>query len=323
MTRRGDGGARRDRLDAPDRRARDQPHRRVPRLARRDRVISTSTAIPTSGGGRSTTSTASGARVPSGRACGGTTSRPSPWQGAAMPGAAWFPERHAQLRRARARCSCRATRRVAIVAHGQTRAPGGDHVGAAGRRRGPVSRRTRSAWGSSGATASPRTCPTSPRRSSRSSPPPASARSGRRAHRSSGPVRWSTASRRSNPRCCSRSTATATARRWSTSAPTSRPSRPRCRRCATPCTCRTSAPVTVPVPTTGAPSSPKPAAARARTGAVRPPAVRALQLGHDRPAEGDRARPRRHHRRAPARRRPCTTTSAPATASSGSPPPAG
>ena len=31
----------------------------------------------------------------------------------------------------------------------------------------------------------------------------------------------------------------------------------------------------------------------------RPPAVRAVQLGHHRPAEGDRARPRRHRRRAP------------------------
>ena len=56
-------------------------------------------------------------------------------------------------------------------------------------------------------------------------------------------------------------------------------------------------------------------------GPVRPSALRAVQLGHDRAAEGDRARARRHHRRAPQDAPRCTTTSAPATASSGSPPP--
>ena len=39
--------------------------------------------------------------------------------------------------------------------------------------------------------------------------------------------------------------------------------------------------------------------ARVRRGAVRPPALRALQLGHDRAAQGDRPRPRRHHLGAP------------------------
>ena len=40
-------------------------------------------------------------------------------------------------------------------------------------------------------------------------------------------------------------------------------------------------------------------AARVRAGAVRPSAVGALLVGHDRPAEGDRARPRRDPARAP------------------------
>ena len=57
--------------------------------------------------------------------------------------------------------------------------------------------------------------------------------------------------------------------------------------------------------------------------AVRPSAVRALQLGHDRPAEGDRARPRRHRRRAPQDARVAPRPRRRATASSGSPPPAG
>ena len=61
----------------------------------------------------------------------------------------------------------------------------------------------------------------------------------------------------------------------------------------------------------------------ARVGAVRPPALHPLLLGHHRAAQADRARPRRHHRSSTSRRWPCTATSARATASSGSPPPAG
>ena len=45
-------------------------------------------------------------------------------------------------------------------------------------------------------------------------------------------------------------------------------------------------------------------AARVRPGSVRPPALRALLVGHDRPAEGDRPRPRRHPARAPEEPRP-------------------
>ena len=62
---------------------------------------------------------------------------------------------------------------------------------------------------------------------------------------------------------------------------------------------------------------------RVRRGAVRPPALRAVQLRHHRVAEGDRARARRHHPRAPEDPPRCTTTSAAVIASSGSPRPAG
>ena len=44
--------------------------------------------------------------------------------------------------------------------------------------------------------------------------------------------------------------------------------------------------------------------ARVRARAVRPPALRPLLVGHDRPAQGDRPRPRRHPRRAPQGARP-------------------
>ena len=65
-----------------------------------------------------------------------------------------------------------------------------------------------SAWAA--AIASPRTCRTSPRRSSRSSRPAASARRGRRVPPSSVCRRCSTASARSSRRCCSLSRGTAT-----------------------------------------------------------------------------------------------------------------
>ena len=45
-------------------------------------------------------------------------------------------------------------------------------------------------------------------------------------------------------------------------------------------------------------------AAALRPGAVRPPALRAVLVRHDRPAEADRPRPRRHPRRAPQEPRP-------------------
>ena len=48
----------------------------------------------------------------------------------------------------------------------------------------------------------------------------------------------------------------------------------------------------------------EPARSRVRAGAVRPPAVRAVLLGHHRQAEGDRPRPRRDPARAPEEPRP-------------------
>ena len=77
-------------------------------------------------------------------------------------------------------------------------------------------RRPARARASAAATASSPTCRTSRRRSSPSSPPPRSARSGRAARPTSAPAASSTASPRSSPRCCSPSTATATAARTST-----------------------------------------------------------------------------------------------------------
>ena len=60
-----------------------------------------------------------------------------------------------------------------------------------------------------------------------------------------------------------------------------------------------------------------------RARAVRPPAVGALQLRHDRAAQGDRARPRRDPARAPQEDAPAPRRARRATASSGSPRPAG
>ena len=56
---------------------------------------------------------------------------------------------------------------------------------------------------------------------------------------------------------------------------------------------------------------------------VRPPAVDRLLLGHDRAAEGDRARARRRRPRAAQAAGACTWTSAPATGCSGTPRPPG
>ena len=250
-----------------------------------------------------------------------TAARPS----AAMPGARVVPGRHAQLRRARAARRRRrgpTTSRSSPAARPARRAEltWAELADA----RGAVPRRAACASASGRATAWPRTCPNIPETLVAFL---ATAQPGRdlvvvraRVRRR---ARWSTASRRSSRSCSSPSTATATARRPSTSAPRSRRSRPRCRtRAPHACTCR------VPrrdgrrrLDAALARRARRPARVRAR--AVRPPALRAVQLGHDRAAEGDRARARRHHRRAPQERSRCTTTSAPATASSGSPPPAG
>ena len=63
--------------------------------------------------------------------------------------------------------------------------------------------------------------------------------------------------------------------------------------------------------------------ARVRAGAVRPPALRALQLGHHRACRRRSCTATAASPSSTSRPSRCTTTSAPATGSSGSPPPAG
>ena len=206
--------------------------------------------------------------------------------------------RHAELRGTRPRCSFRV---------GLTRWRSSPTVrpGHPRRSRGRIWRtvwpgvaRDSSAWVSCGATASPRTCPTSPRRSSRSSPPLAS-----------GAI-WSSCA----PEFGTRSVVD----RFAQIEPTvllaidgyrygekvvDKRADVEAIEAALP-TLRH----TVHVPYLGAGDGGVPddwstllaeaGRARVRAGALRPPAVRALQLGHHRPAEGDRARPRRHHGRA-------------------------
>ena len=139
----------------------------------------------------------------------------------------------------------------------------------------------------------------------------------------SAPAASSTASSRSNPSSCSPSTATATAARSTTAATPSPNCAANCPPCAPSSTSRCSAP-----------SAPEGALdwsaltsarhrARLRAGALRPPAVGALLLRHDRPAQGHRPVPGRHPRSSTSSSSACTATSAPRTASSGTPPPAG
>ena len=162
-------------------------------------------------------------------------------------------------------------------------------------------RRASAASASAAAIGWPPTCRTSPRLPSACWPPPRSARSGRAARRSSARARWSTDGARSSRRCCSPSTATATATRAvdrsvrggrdpggaSEPAPHRRAAlpRPSGRRSPTPCTWDE--------------LRAEPAELALRAGALRPPAVRALLLGHHRTAEADRPRPRRDPARAP------------------------
>ena len=149
------------------------------------------------------------------------------------------------------------------------------------------------------ATGWPATCPTCPRRSSPSSARRRSARSGPPARPTSAPAPSSTGSPRSSPPCWSPSTATASTAR-TTTAGTSSPS---CGR-ALP-TVRT----TIAVPRLFPDEVPgrraglgrgrrRRAGARVRRAALRPPAVDRLLVGHDRAAEGHRARPRRRGARA-------------------------
>ena len=116
------------------------------------------------------------------------------------------------------------------------------------------------------------------------------------------------------PRSSSRSTATATAARTTTGSRSSGRSRRRCRRSSE----RSSSAISTrepdldrlpPCDVAGTTSWTRAATSEldVRAGSVRPPALGALQLRHDRPAEGDRPRPRRDPARdaeedAPARR---------------------
>ena len=153
--------------------------------------------------------------------------------------------------------------------------------------------RRAAAWGR--ATASPPTCRTSPRRSRPSWPRRRWARSGRARRRSSARARSSTASRRSSRRSCSPSTATATAgedfdRRAVGDEIGAEPS-------------------AAPVVRLGyldgtrlGGGLPRRPTRRARASSACPfdhPLWVLYSLGHDRAAEGDRPRPRRHPARAP------------------------
>ncbi len=144
-------------------------------------------------------------------------------------------------------------------------------------------------------------------------------RSGRRARRSSAPAPSSTASRRSSRRCCSRSTATATARRSSTGATRSPRSKPRSRRCGTRCTS----------PYLGDGRRRLDGAARrarARSSSSRCRSTIRCTCSSARARPGCPRRSCTATAASPSstsRRSRCTTTSAPATGSSGSPPPAG
>ena len=177
-----------------------QPHRRVPRLARRHPRPAASTTIPTCGSGRSTTSTGSG-RVAE---WSGVRwhDRPSSDAGRAgpMPGARWFPGATLNYaEHALAAAGAIAPTRSRSIARSQTRDARRAHLGRARRRRRALPRRAACASACSAATGWRPTCPTSPRRSSRSSPPRRSARSGRRARPSSAPAPSSTASPQIEP----------------------------------------------------------------------------------------------------------------------------
>ena len=278
--------------------------------------------------GRSTISTASGRRPrsSSGSAC--TTGRRRCWVRGSMPGARLVPG---------------AT--LNYAEHALTPAPGApdDDVAVlfaredglrrtvthaelrdAGR---PGPGRAASGWASAAGTASSRWPRTAPRRSSRSSPRPASARSGRRARRTSAPRAVHDRFAQIEPAVLfavdgyryggKRFDIRATVAGAAAQLPSLR---------ATVLVAATSdagATAGRRDAELGGVHAPSRRAAAVRAGAVRPPAVGAVLLGHHRPAEGHRARPRRHRAGAPEVAARCTSTSGPATGSSGSPPPAG
>ena len=155
-----------------------------------------------------------------------------------MPGRAVVPGRHAELRRARAGGGGDPSRRRrGRRARSQTRAPRGAHVVGAGRRGGAVPRRAGAPRRRTGRPG--RRVPAEHPRDADRVPGHREPRRDlvvvrARVRRPFGrrPLRADRAGR-----AASRSTATATARRPSTSAPRSRRSRLRCPRCGTRCTC--------------------------------------------------------------------------------------
>ena len=131
----------------------------------------------------------------------------------AMPGAKWFPG--SRLSYAEHMFAGKDPDALAIQHASESRELASMTWGELRRRRRRSPRGCgRRAWAR--ATGSPRTCRTSPRRSRRCSRARRSARCGRRRRPSSACGAWSTGSRRSSPRCCWPSTATATAARSST-----------------------------------------------------------------------------------------------------------
>ena len=167
------------------------------------------------------------------------------------------------------------------------------------------------------ATASPPTCRTSRRRSLRSSPARRSARSGRLLAR----LRRAQRGRPVRP---DRAEGAARGRRL----PLRRPRlRPRADRATSS---RPSFPSLEPVASARVPGrlglgrrASSAGAARVRAAPVRPPALGALLVRHDRPPEGDRPRAGRDPARVPEEAAPLTSTRSPATGSSGSRRPAG
>ena len=246
--------------------------------------------------------TRSGRPSPSGSACAGTTAPTAALADAVDARRPLVPGRHPELRRARAVPAVRRRRRTPSPSCSPARtarapsSPGRELraevaavraalVGARGRRR---------------ATGSPRCCPNAPE-----------ALVAMLATASLGAV-WSScspdfgAARGRRPlhpdragRCCSPSTATATAaRRFDIRATVERAARRSCRRCARPCSCPTSTRhATLPdVAALGRAASPPPASSAFEPVPFDAPDVDPVLLGHHRAAQADRARPRRHPR---------------------------
>ena len=116
---------------------------------------------------------------------------------------------------------------------------------------------------------------------------------GRRAHRSSAPAASSTGSRRSSPRSSWPSPATLPRLRRGPPRSGRRRFARACLRSSTSCTFRTASHT---LPTRAGRAARRARPARVHVGRVRPPAVRAVLVGHHRASQGDRPRARGHAR---------------------------